>query len=117
MMATRVLVVEDEALLAMALEQWLIDLGCEVVGPYYNLQDGLDHAVRQEIDFALLDFDLGGGTNSIPIVERLTENGTPYVFVTGSPPEHIRRVLPAAKVITKPVSARAIREALTAARS
>lgn len=113
--AKRILVVEDEALLAMFIERSLIDLGYEVVGPYHNLQDGLDHSSRHETDFAFLDFDLGGGTNSLPIAERLSASGTPYVFVTGSPPDYIRRSLPYAKILGKPVNDDMLREVLAAA--
>ena len=111
----RVLVVEDEALIAMSIEQSLTDLGYEVVGPYHNLQDGLDHSSRQETDFALLDFDLGNGTNSLPIVERLSASGTPYAFVTGSSPDYIRRFLPRARILGKPMNDDVLRKALAAA--
>jgi len=78
----RVLVVEDEALVAMQIEGALAAAGCTVVGPAARVSDGLDLAGRGAIDAALLDIDVAG-ERSFPVAERLAERGVPFAFCTG----------------------------------
>jgi len=78
----RILVVEDEALVAMMLEDLLADLGCEVVGPAMRLDEGLALARLNGLDAAVLDINLGG-ERSYPIADLLDARGVPIAFVTG----------------------------------
>jgi DNA-binding response OmpR family regulator len=78
----RVLVVEDEFLIAMAIEQCLQDQGCEVVGPAPSIEAALDLIDRERPQAALLDVNLDGRL-STPVAERLSALGTPYLLVTG----------------------------------
>lgn len=78
----RILVVEDEALVAMLLEDLLADLGCEVVGPAMRLQEGLELARINGIDAAILDINLAG-ERSYPIADLLDAKRVPLLFVTG----------------------------------
>jgi CheY-like chemotaxis protein len=78
----RVLVVEDEALLALFLEDMLGDAGVEVVGPAGTLEAGLELAEAEALDAAVLDINLNG-LRSFPIADRLHARGVPYVFATG----------------------------------
>lgn len=79
----RVLVLEDETLVSMMVEDMLIDLGCEIVGPFARLDQAVAFVSgNQGIDLALLDVNLGG-ERSFPVAELLTERGTPFVFTTG----------------------------------
>lgn len=48
-----------------------------------RLRDGLELAEHAELDIALLDVNLGNGTNSYPIAQALRRRGVPFVFVTG----------------------------------
>ena len=80
----KVLVLEDETLVSMMVEDMLLDLGCEVVGPFAKLDQALafvDSADGQ-IDAALLDVNLGG-VRSFPMAEALAGKGVPFVFTTG----------------------------------
>jgi CheY-like chemotaxis protein len=79
----RVMVVEDEALVAMLTCDYLEDLGCIVVGPFASVKDALEGLDNSEIDCAILDVNLGGGENSFPIASALAEKHTPFVFATG----------------------------------
>lgn len=72
----RVLVVEDEYLIAVNTEDMLTDLGYRVVGPALTLKDGLKAAERGGFDVALLDVNLTEGT-SRPIAEMLQERACP----------------------------------------
>lgn len=80
--AARVLVVEDELLVAMLIEDYLRDLGYEVVGPAMRLDQGLELARSEQIDFAMLDINLASDL-SFPIADVLTERGIPFIFSTG----------------------------------
>ena len=78
----RILVVEDEALVAFMLEDILADLGCEVVGPALHVDAALGLASEERIDAALLDVNLGG-SDVYPVARKLEERRIPFAFVTG----------------------------------
>ena len=78
----RILVVEDEALVAAMVADMLEDLGAEVVGPAGTLQGGLDLAQDAEIDAAVLDVNLRGERID-PVAEVLEGRGIGFVFATG----------------------------------
>lgn len=99
-----ILIVEDDALIGMDLEWMVTDLGYFVLGPYSNLLEGVEHATRDDVGFALLDFDLGSGTNAIPIAEILSDRHIGFAFTTGTASADIRNLLPGATIIGKPVS-------------
>jgi two-component SAPR family response regulator len=79
----RLLVVEDEALVAMLIEDILLDLDCVVIGPVGTVPQALALLHQEEIDGALLDVNLGGGERSYPIADALAARKVPFVFVTG----------------------------------
>ena len=80
----RVLLVEDETLVAMLLEDMVVDLGGNVIGPASRLNRALeivgDPAIP--IDIAVLDINLGG-EECFPVASALAERGVPFVFSTG----------------------------------
>lgn len=78
----RILLVEDEALIAMQLKLDLEAEGHMVVGPYAQLSDGLRAAAEADFDIALLDINLGAD-NSAPIAEILDRRAIPFAFTTG----------------------------------
>lgn len=78
----RVLVVEDEPIVAMMLEDMLSDLGMIVLGPEVSLKDGLLAARDKIFDVAVLDMNLNG-QRSDPIADLLTANAVPFIFATG----------------------------------
>ena|SRR5436190_22079145 len=80
----KVLVLEDETLVSMMVEDMLLDLGCEVVGPFAKLDQALAFLASGDgqIDAALLDVNLGG-VRSFPMAEALVGKGVPFVFTTG----------------------------------
>ncbi|RYG90184.1 MAG: response regulator [Alphaproteobacteria bacterium] len=77
----RVLVVEDEPVVAMCLEDILEELGCVTVGPASRLSEGLSLA-EERLDAAILDINLAG-ERSNAIAERLRARGIPFVFASG----------------------------------
>jgi CheY-like chemotaxis protein len=78
----RVLLVEDEIMVALLLEEMLAELDHEVVGPVARLDKALEMAQRQALDVALLDVNLDG-KEIYPVAEALAAREIPFVFVTG----------------------------------
>jgi DNA-binding response OmpR family regulator len=78
----RVLVVEDEASIAMMLRDWLAELGCEAVGPVNTVQDALTLIDDEALDAAILDVALGE-QDCYPIADALRDRGVPFAFATG----------------------------------
>lgn len=78
----RVLVVEDEMLIAMLLEDALEELGCVFKGPCRSLADALDAAEGGDYDVALVDFNLQG-EKATPLAARLVEIGRPFAISSG----------------------------------
>ncbi|HEX5508282.1 MAG TPA: response regulator [Pseudolabrys sp.] len=78
----RVLVVEDEMLLAMLMEDTLADFGCDVVGPVAHIADGLRLANTERLDGAILDINVAG-SDVFPVARELAKRSIPFVFVSG----------------------------------
>lgn len=80
----RVLIAEDEALIALDLEMVIADTGAEVVGPFARLDDVLEaiEAEGARISVALLDIMLGR-EEVYPAAERLRALGVPFAFHSG----------------------------------
>ena len=78
----RILVVDDEPLISMLMGDWLVELGCEVVGPARSVKEGLDMAGSADLDGAILDINLSGD-KSYAVAEALSERGVPFAFATG----------------------------------
>jgi CheY-like chemotaxis protein len=79
---TRVLIVEDEALIAMLLEEMLADRGYVVAGHGATLAEACELARTLEVDAAILDVSLIG-EEVFPVAEILLQRGIPFVFTTG----------------------------------
>src|SRR4051812_15863112 len=78
----RVLVVEDEALIAMLVEDMIHDSGGEMIGSAGKLTDAVDLARTAQADVALLDLNLGGAL-AYPVADVLRQRGVPIVFTSG----------------------------------
>ena len=78
----RVLVVEDEALVAFQLEDMLAELGCDVVGPASRVGQALDLLGHEQVDAAVLDVNVAGEL-VYPVADALAAQGLPYIFATG----------------------------------
>lgn len=77
----RVLVVEDNPVLAFDIDDILRDFGAEVVGPALDLETGLQLAREHTLDGAVLDIDLGGHY-VWPLAAALKSSSIPFVFVS-----------------------------------
>jgi CheY-like chemotaxis protein len=95
----RILVVEDEFIVALAIEDMLADLWATVVGPATTIAQGLALA-RETLDAAVLDINMHG-ERSYAVAESLRARGVPVVFATGYA-EVDRAMLAGAPVLPKP---------------
>ena len=111
----RVLIVEDESLVAMLLETILEDMGCTPVGPASTIDEGLALATGAEpLDAALLDVNVAG-RQVFPIAEALKARGVPFVFSTGYGESGLSDEWRGHPTVQKPFTESAIRDALVKA--
>ncbi len=109
----KILVVEDEWMIAEHLSMLLEDMECEVVGPVGNVADALAKAENEQIDCALVDANLNGSSSS-PIVEVLVAKDMPFIMVTGyGGLELPTPAMNAASRLNKPFTAPELARALT----
>ncbi|MCY1004598.1 response regulator [Nannocystis pusilla] len=112
----RVLIVEDEPMIASFLEDALTDLGCEVIGPALNMKDALRLAREARIDGAGLDINVAG-EKVYPVADVLAERGLPFVFMTGYGRAGLRESDLDRPVLQKPFSFERLVEIMTQWRS
>jgi DNA-binding response OmpR family regulator len=82
MAGCRVLIVEDETMIALMIEDTLRDEGYEIVGPTGKLETALRLADEEKPDVAILDVSIRGG-KVYPVAERLLVLGIPFVLASG----------------------------------
>jgi CheY-like chemotaxis protein len=111
---TRVLLLEDEGLIAMMMAQTLAELGVVVVGPFAKVGDAIEAIERESIDSGILDMNLGGEMAD-PVAQLLQARDIPFVFMTGYGTEVVGTRFPGVKVLQKPVE-REVLEQLFAVR-
>ena len=109
MARARVLVVEDEALLAETLCDLMQDAGCEAVGPAATVDAALQLIEQGGVDVALLDIRLKRET-SFPVAHALRNRGIPFVFLTSYAQHQLPDDLGDAIVVEKPFSPPALVE-------
>jgi CheY-like chemotaxis protein len=108
----RLLVVEDEMLVALALSAGLQDAGAEVLASTGSASEALDIIESQPLDGALLDANLKGRPVD-DIAAALTRRNVPFVFVTGYGRESLQRAFATAPLLAKPFSQAQLLEAAT----
>ncbi|RYG35497.1 MAG: response regulator [Burkholderiales bacterium] len=101
MSGRRILLVEDEPLVAMMMSQMIGDLGATVVGPFGTVADAIA-AGSDNLDAAVLDINVAGEL-VYPLAERLATSGTPMVFLTGYDAKSVDDRFNEADVLTKPI--------------
>jgi DNA-binding LytR/AlgR family response regulator len=108
----RVLIVEDEFLLAMELESLVAQGGCTALGPASSVRQALALIEGERPDVALLDVNLKG-ERATPVAAALQERRVPYVLITGySDAQLSEPELRQAPRLDKPVSCRALTRAV-----
>ena len=79
---TRILIVEDEIIVAMFMEDMLAEYGYQVAGVASRLEEAMARAEAPDFAVAVLDVHLNG-KDVFPLADRLAEQGLPFVFATG----------------------------------
>lgn len=101
---TRILLLEDEFLMALLLEDLIIEAGGEVVGPVRSNRDAIDLIGRRPIDLALIDVNVVDG-DTTPTMRLLRDNGVPTMVCTGGMlPLAMQREGFSGPVYTKPIA-------------
>ncbi len=98
----RVLLVEDEALVAMMIQECLAERGHSVLGPISTASEALEAAKEGDFDAAILDINLGDGM-AYPVAEILSSRGVPFVFVTGYEADAVDGRFSGVPVLQKPI--------------
>lgn len=98
----RVLVVEDEFIIALDLSETVKDLGYELDGPYADRTNALEALEDDLPDCAILDVFTADG-DVYPLADRLSEAGVPIIFHSGHvPPDELKGRYPEAQACAKP---------------
>jgi PAS domain S-box-containing protein len=108
----RVLLVEDETLVAMMMREMLVDLGYAVVGPMNDKESALAAAQQGGIDCAILDLNLDGFA-SYPIADELAARAIPFLFLTGYDKEAVDRRYASVPLLQKPVDEQSLRQSVS----
>jgi CheY-like chemotaxis protein len=111
----RVLVVEDEPLIAMMIVEILELEGLVVAGPAYDEGQALALIGEGAIDIAVLDVHLGRDVTSAGIARQLTELKIPFIFATGYGEQALRKASWSQPALGKPYHAPQVIAAITAA--
>jgi len=109
----RVLVVEDEALVAMMLQEFLTEHGHSVVGPIGRATEALVAAKETDYDAAILDINLGDGI-AYPVADILSARGVPFVFITGYEADTVDDRFSHVPVLQKPIERQALQRLFVA---
>ena len=113
----RVLIVEDQALLAMELELVLTEAGCDVVGAAMDTRSALSAAERERPDLALVDVNLVDGFTGPQIAQALvSRHGAAVVFLTANPEQIPEGFAGALGAVSKPFDEHTIRAVVDFAR-
>jgi CheY-like chemotaxis protein len=107
----RVLVLEDEAMVAWLLQDMLAEFGCVTVGPAVRVGEALAMIDAQAIDAAVLDVNLAGQM-SYPVADQLVARGVPFVFATGYSRNRLLADYRGFPILRKPYQPAEMREAL-----
>lgn len=97
----RILIVEDECLIAADLARALEEEGAEILGPFCESSPALSSARDNHVDVALLDVNLNGG-HCYSVAELLEDRAVPLIFITGYDPSALAERFRSAPTITKP---------------
>jgi len=108
----RVLVVEDEAMVALGLEDMLAELGHEVVATAAGLDKAMAAARDIAFDLGILDINVRG-KDTYAVADALANRGIPFIFATGYEPSRLRHPYRDGAVLQKPYRKKDLREMIS----
>ncbi len=107
----RVLIVEDEAAISILMEDMLLDLGIEIVGPTPRLDPALQLACEADLEAAILDINIGG-VESYPVADVLHSRQIPVIFATGYGSSVLPERFKSCQILHKPFDQHHFRQTL-----
>jgi CheY-like chemotaxis protein len=110
----RVLLVEDQAAVSMLMEDMLLDLGVEIVGPTSKLEAAMELARTAQMEAAVLDINVRGAF-SYPVADVLQDRGVSVIFATGYNTSVLPERFRGTSVLLKPFDERQFAAAVQAA--
>jgi CheY-like chemotaxis protein len=110
----KVLVVEDEMMIAMLIEDMLDEFGCRLVGPATNVRRALELIGEESIEVAVLDLNLDG-QDTYAIADALQSKNIPFIFATGYGSKGLRAEQVGRPVLQKPFQTKDLENALAQA--
>jgi two-component SAPR family response regulator len=110
----RVLIVEDEMLIALMLQDMVVEAGLNVAAIANTLQAGIDLAGREDVQLAILDINLNS-EEGYPVAEILRARGIPFIFSTGYAEASVRPEYQAVPRLIKPYQQDMLETAIKAA--
>jgi CheY-like chemotaxis protein len=108
----RILVVEDEALVAIAIREALEEQGYSVIGPCNRITDAMVALRHNRVDAAVLDVNLGDDS-VYPLADTLVAESIPFIFVTGYGAEELDRRFMTVPILQKPIERQALQAIFT----
>ena len=109
----RMLIAEDEALVAIMMEDMAVEFGWSVVGPFAKTAEALAAAEGDDIHAAVLDVNLGG-ESVYPVADALVARGVPFVFTTGYGAESIDGRFARTPILQKPIDRQLLEQVFSA---
>jgi CheY-like chemotaxis protein len=107
----KVLVVEDEMMIAMLIEDMLDEFGCRLVGPATSVPRALELIASESIEVAILDLNLDG-KDTYAIADALQRKNVPFIFATGYGSAGLRQEYENRPVLQKPFQQKDLEAAL-----
>lgn len=107
----KVLVVEDEMLIAFDLADMLAEMDHEVVGPFDNVNAAMNALEASDVDFGILDFNLKAETSE-PIADALIERDIPFFFLTSYRRDGLPQKFIMTPLVPKPVTDQLLSKAI-----
>jgi CheY-like chemotaxis protein len=108
----RILVLEDESLIAMMLQGWLERIDCQTIGPVHSVQSAFDLIEGARFDGALLDVSLRDNEKCYPVARALRDRRVPFAFLTGYAAEDVDSSFGEVPVLCKPLDFEAFEAAI-----
>jgi CheY-like chemotaxis protein len=113
----RILVLDDEPLIAMMVQNWLAELHCETIGPVYSVASALALLEGVTLDGALLDLSLRNNETCYAVASALRARDVPFVFATGYDDPLIDAQFKDTLILSKPFEYEAVKAAVSRLRS
>ncbi len=108
MAGKRVMVVEDETLLALVISEYLTEIGLSIVGPFNTVIEAMSALKNSDVDAAVLDINLGKEL-AYPLADALQAAKVPFIFVTGYGEAGLEDRFKNIPVLQKPIDRQTLR--------